>query len=361
MPEDTVSQSAELQQEVGRFRRACRRTGQMMLWTTVVIFFVWAVGAVWYFRYLPKAVSILLATAYAVTMVTALVRIPDRRRWRRIAALSVAGIYLVSLVQRPSNDRNWAEDNRRQPDIVIDGDSVTVDGFRHSVYRSETDFDVHYRRMQFQLSQLDKVWFVVQRFTPLEGIAHNFLTFRLQTDSGPQYFSVSIEIRREVGESFSPVKGLYRQYELIYVIADERDEIGARTVMRPQDRVYMFPVNASAQKVQELFREITRRIQKLQTSPEFYHSLLNNCTNNIVRHTRALTDDSHTWLDPRIVAPGFADRYAWSKKLIGRAGQTFNRLQQECRIDIIARKAGITDSFSTDIRPAESVKTGLNR
>ncbi|HIF01470.1 MAG TPA: DUF4105 domain-containing protein [Fuerstia sp.] len=332
--------------------RVARRLLRGGTWLAGLLLFAWAVGAICYFEFFPLAVSGPLALAYLTAVTVFLFRWPDRQKWIRATAASIVAIYLLTLLQRPSNKRDWADDNAQLAVVQISGDDVQIEGFRHSVYRTETDVDVNFGRLDFQLSRLEKVWFVVQRFTVLEGIAHNFLTFQFQSDTGPRYFSVSIEIRREHDESFSAVKGLYRRYELIDIVADERDEIGSLTVMRPTDRVFMFPCNASPKQVQSLFVDIAQRIQQLSVKPEFYHSLLNNCTNSIVRHTYTLTPKPINRLDPRIVLPGFADRFAFSNDLLSSSpDQTFGELQKQCRIDQIARRTGISESFSKDIRP----------
>lgn len=319
-------------------------------WAIVLGLFTWSVGAVYSFSLLPRFVTVPLAVAYLAAVGYAFTRIKPPDRWRQLVAAAVAVIYLICLTQRPSNNRQWAPDNAVVPDVIITGNNISVTGFRHSVYRSESVTDVHYHDCAFRLTDLQQVWFVVQRFTTLEGIAHNFLTFSVAGADGPRYFSVSVEIRREEGESFDPVKGLYRQYELIYIIADERDEIGSRTVLRPDDRVFLYPVNATPVQVQQLFLDIVARIQILREHPEFYHSLANNCTNNIVNHAYKFTPLPISSLDPRILAPGFADRLAFAKGLIGIPGETFEGLQQRCRIDEIAREVGITDNFSEHIR-----------
>ena len=323
---------------------------QFVLWCSVVCGFSWAVGAVCFFTLLPGWLSGCLAIAVVALAAVLFRRQSNWRAFRQSLALIVVCVYAVHLLQRPSTTRNWAADNAEAAEVVVTGDNVFISSFRNNVYRSAGDFDVRYEDFDFQLSQLDKAWFVVQRFTALEGIAHNFLTFRINEGATSRYFSVSAEIRREEGESFSPVAGLYRQYELIYVIADERDQIGMRTVPRPDDRVFLYPVNATAQQIQQLFQDMAGRINKLKDQPEFYHSLLNNCTNNIVLHTYKLTPEPINWLDPRIVAPGYADRVAFAWHLIGDKSQSFERLQKKSRIDEVARQSGITDDFSLRIR-----------
>ena len=135
-----------------------------------------------------------------------------------------------------------------------------------------------------------------------------------------------------------------------YVVGDERDLIGARTNYREADRVYMYEVNATRRQVQKLFLKVTDRSRKLETKPEFYNTMFNNCTNNIVSHTYRLTPEPINPWDPRIAIPGYSARFAYAMGLIGSEGQPFRELQSECRIDEIAKRAGITESFSRDIR-----------
>ena len=69
-------------------------------------------------------------------------------------------------------------------------------------------------------------------------IAHIFLSFGFGTDD---HLAVSIERRDEIGEGYSTIKGLFRQFELFYVVADERDVIRLRTNYRraPYEEVYL--------------------------------------------------------------------------------------------------------------------------
>ena len=274
----------------------------------------------------------------------------NRTKWLSLIAASIGLIYLVTLVQRPSVNRHWAASQEKTTSVRNDNDHITIDGFRHCNYRSETNFDVHYETLEFDIDQIESVWFLVQQFSPLEGLAHTFISFGLATDEGPKYFSVSVEIRREVGEEYSPIRGLYRQFELLYVIGDERDLIGIRTVIRNQDRVHMYRVNATPKESQQLFTDIAKRINKLESDPEFYHTFLNNCTNAIVFHTYDLTPEPINWMDPRIVMPGFSDRLAFSRGLIGHEGQSFDELRKESRIDNRAKEVGLTENFSTQLR-----------
>ena len=273
-----------------------------------------------------------------------------RSKWLAFVSASVILVYLVTLTQRPSNDRQWVSEQALQAAVTIDGNDVEISNFRHCLYKTETDFTVQHRRVNFQLDDLTRVWFIVQKFTALEGVAHTFVSFEYQSPEGPKFVAISVEVRREVGEVYSPFRGLYRQYELIYIVGDERDLIGSRTVMRPNDRVSMYPVNATSEQVQELFTNVASQIQALHQKPQFYHTLLNNCTNAIVRNTYELTPEPINWLDPRIVAPGFSAKFAHSQRLIGAPRESFAELQTESRIDPVARAAGLVNDFSIRIR-----------
>ena len=46
---------------------------------------------------------------------------------------------------------------------------------------------------------------------------------------GGDYVCISIETRKEVGENYSALRGFFRQFELTYVVADERDLVRLRT------------------------------------------------------------------------------------------------------------------------------------
>lgn len=320
------------------------------VWSVVLIGFAWSIGAVRFLTYLPEWIAVAIAVVYGCMGLALLWRANPKRRWLRYAGVAWLVVYSLSLLQQPSNDREWAIDHSRLSTIDIVDDEVTIHDLRMFRYETETDFkSTDWRDVRFRLSDVTSVWFGVQRFTSLEGIAHTFLCFQIR-DAEPEYICVSVEIRRETDEGFSPVRGMYRQFELIYVISDEPDEVVMRTVHRPDDRVYLFPVNANAKLAQMLFVDIAQRVNGLAQHPEFYNSFTSNCTNNIAAHTRELDPDV-SLLDWRIVIPGYSDRFAWSKGLVGESGESFTSVRDRYRIDEIARKFGDRDGFSEAIRP----------
>src|SRR4030095_2145798 len=95
-------------------------------------------------------------------------------------------------------------------------------------YRSEFDFTPHWETRTYDLSQVRGLdLFMSYWDSPL--IAHTIMSWEF--DDG-NHLAISIETRKERGESYSAVRGFFRQYELYYVVADERDVIGVRTDYR---------------------------------------------------------------------------------------------------------------------------------
>ena len=332
---------------------------QGFVWASVIVFLLWATGAIAYLHYLPWWLRGIALLVWCAGIVWSAWKINNAIRWRALMGIFIVAAYLATLPIQPRNDRVWAADQSQPTRVVINDDDVKIENFRNFKYRSETDYDEHWLTKEFSLNQIQSVWLIVQRFTSTDGVAHIFLSFELATaeEQPSKYFSLSIEIHREVGETFGPIKGLYRNYEITHVIGDERDLIGVRTVHRPDDRVYLYRLNATPEQSRELFRRFADRIAGLYKHPEFYHTLLNNCANGITRQTYDRTETPIRWMDYRIILPGYAADYAFANGLIGNpaSDQTFEELQQRSRIDQKARAAGITDSFSQDIRTANEL------
>jgi len=325
------------------------------LWVCAGLAFLWSIGACLYLTLLPAPLCSLLMIGYLAAMGYGVRRLSNGSQIRGMIAGAAVLLFCVSLLLRPSNERDWVDLQQRLPIVRIDDDTVTIENFRACRYRSETDYDVHFEDRTFDLHSIESVWFIIQRFSVIDGMAHTFLSFgyRDQLDR-PQYFSVSVEIRREQGEVFSPIKGLYRQFELMHVVGDERDLIGSRTVVRPQDRVYLYRLEMAPEQAQDLFSQFATQMQKLETEPEFYNTLTNNCTNSIVRATYALTVDRINWMNPRIAMPGHSASFAFDHGFVGQKanGQTLEELYHQARIDPIARAVGFADDFSIAIRRA---------
>ena len=158
--------------------------------------------------------------------------------------------------------------------------TVTIRNVRHAAYRSVDDYDPVWENRTYRLADLESIWFAVEPFPGFPGAAHTLLSFGF---ADGRYLAVSVEIRKERGESFSAWRGMLRQYELMYVVADERDVLGLRAVHRGNP-VLLLPVRTTPDHIRSTFLSVLQRVNTLAERPEFYHTVFNNCTTNIVRH-----------------------------------------------------------------------------
>jgi hypothetical protein len=244
----------------------------------------------------------------------------------------------------PRTDRDWNTDQAVQPEISIDGDKVSIKNVRNFEYRTTTDYTPRYYDATYNLDELESVWFMVEPFSTNPGAAHTLLSFGFK---GDKYVAISVEIRKEKGESFSPLKGLLRQYELQYVIADERDVIKLRSNYR-HDQVFLYPIKTPKENIQALFIDMLTRADKLQKDPEYYNTLTSTCTTNIVSHINKLVPGRIPF-DYRILLPGYSDTYAYELGLID-TDLSFDEARTKFNINARAEKYADSPEFSKRIR-----------
>ena len=261
-----------------------------------------------------------------------------------VAVIVLAGFTAVVLSRKPSNDRVWSPDQRSLATARFVGDSVYVRNVRNVRYRTTHDYDVHYEDRAYDLKRIESVWFVVEPFSGMKGPAHTFVTFGF--DDG-RYVGISVEIRKEVGESFSPWRGATRGYELTYVVGDERDLIGLRANFR-HDSVYLYRTTATPEKARQLFVSMLTRADKLAAEPEFYNTLTSTCTTNIVRHVNEISP-KRVPFSFKTLLPAYADELAYKVGLLDTT-VAFDALRARAKIN--ARAAAYADSadFSRLIR-----------
>jgi hypothetical protein len=279
---------------------------------------------------------------------------------RRIVRMLATGVLLcavfwifLGLLLRPSNTRDWNTDQVRLATAERIGDRVGIDNVRNASYRSTTDFDVRWETRRYDLAGLESVWFVVEPFADWRGPAHTFLSFGF--DDG-EFVAISVEIRKERGESFSPLLGLMRQYEIAYVIGDERDLIGLRAWHR-RDQVYLYPIRTTRDKARALFVSMLERANRLALAPEFYNTLTNTCTSNIVDHIESIAPGRVPW-SVKTLLPAHADDLAYDLGLIDTSlARTTYRAAH--RIDLIAAQVD-RDRFSSEIRRHLKIQTATS-
>jgi len=244
----------------------------------------------------------------------------------------------------PSNFRDWSPEFGTLPTAEFDGDRVVVRNVRNSQYVTETDFVLEYETREYELSRLQTVDFFVVPFQGAEFIAHTMLSFGF--DDG-RYLAVSAEVRTEKGETYSALGGLSRQLELTYVVADERDLVRLRTHHRDAD-VYLYRTTAPPEKARELFVDVMRRVNQLAEKPEFYDTIRNNCTTNIVEHVNRIAP-RRVPFSIGVLLPGYSDRDAYELGLLDRS-VPFEQLRARSRINDLSDLYYDDPDFSRRIR-----------
>jgi hypothetical protein len=156
----------------------------------------------------------------------------------------------------------------------------------------------------------------------------------------------SAETRKETGEEYSTIKGFFRQYELTYVVADERDLIGLRASYRGE-QVYLYRLNESADLVRKVFLDYLREMNSLKDRPEWYNALTGNCTTSIRIHNAPYNPDSR--LDWRIIVNGFIDEMLYERKAVDTS-LPFPELKKRSLINERAKDMDKSPDFSKVIR-----------
>jgi hypothetical protein len=294
----------------------------VITWTTLAI----------YFSNLPwPAPRLGLAVAFAAFAIWAF-WLSRQRRMPAVTIVLVLGVVAWWLTIAPSGDRNWRPEVAVMPRAFIEGDHVRITGVRNFDYRSRNDFTVHYEEREVDISHLTGLDFFVSYWS--EGpVAHTFVSF-IFDNAAP--LSISIETRPEIGRGFEPIASMFKQFELIYVVGEERDLVGVRAIRRGE-RVYLYQLNTSLADARRLLLVYLARINELADRPEFYNLLTNSCTINIIRYANAAGREGR--FDIRHLFNGLIDSYLYRS---GRVDTTlpFDELRRRSLINEDAQGAG---------------------
>ncbi len=302
---------------------------------------LWAALALWFWPTQWVGLRLAAAIAFAAFGIWALWLTRSRRVWLTFAAMYVVLVIGWSTI-KPKQDRDWRPEVAVLPRAVVSGDQVRLVGVRDFEYRSTDDFTPRYLERTVYLSHLTGVDFYISYWMP-GPVGHTFLSFTFD-DAEP--LSISIEARPEAHEGFAPVGSLFKQFELIYVVGEERDLVGVRTNYRAED-VYLYRISTTPENARRLFLIYMERINELADRPEFYHLLSNNCTLNIVRYASTISPGSR--FDIRHYLNGLFDSYLYHRQLLD-SSLPFEELRRRAHINEAAQAADSTEDFSERIR-----------
>ena len=328
-------------------RRIAAGIGWVVAGLVIAVATGWGALALFYLAPGSSGVRKTLAWGFAALGVVTLgVLVAGRARWVAIAAFAAA-FALVLIVwgnATPTNDRDWQPEVAVLPYADIKDDLVTVHNIRNFDYRTETDFTPAYYDKTFDLRRLDRVDLIAVYWMG-PAIAHLFVSFGF----GDDHLAISIEARKDRTRPYATIPGFFRQYELVYVVADERDVIRVRTNYRksPPEEVYLFRVAGSPDRGRRVFLDYMRDINRLHEHPRFYNTVTTNCTTMILTHAAVNPGPiPYSW---KILFSGYTPEYAYDR---GRLDQNlpFEELKRRSHINAAAQAADKAPDFSRRIR-----------
>lgn len=302
----------------------------------------WATAAVWFDGPISRLVAGILALLFACGCLFLLIFL---RPYRFALYIVFVAFFLVLawwLNIPPKNDRPWLPEVSRTSYAVLEGNRLTIHNVRNFDYRTETDFTERWETRTFDLEKLRGADLFICYWGP-SLIAHTIASWEFADGS---HLAVSIETRKEQGESYSAVRGFFRQYELYYVVADERDLVRLRTNYRGE-QVYLYRTSIPLKEARALLLDYISEINELAAKPKWYNALTGNCTTAIRYHIQRVVGP-RPW-DWRILANGRLDRLLYDRGTI-TTSLPFERLRRESDITERAKAADQDPLFSQRIR-----------
>jgi hypothetical protein len=326
------------------WKRALRSFCVISLALLAMLTAVWAAAAIYldlpFVRLrAPAAALYVLVLSVGVWLTSGL--------WPRLAVCEVPFLLVLAwwLSLKPSNSRAWQPDVAKTAWADVSGTQVTIHNFRNCDYRAEFDYTCRWETMTVEIAAINGLdLFLTYWGSP--WIAHPIVSFSFADGS---HVAMSVETRKEVGETYSAFRGFFRYYELIYTISDERDLVRLRTNYRKGEEVYLYHTRATPEFARAVFLAYVGKVNRLRNKPEWYNALTDNCTNNIATHVREADADVIPRWDWRLLLNGKSDKLLYQRgDLVGDL--PFAELKQRAHINPAARAADAAADFSQRIR-----------
>jgi len=324
--------------------RLLRRLGLAILWLALALLTLWAVAALYVDCRVPW-LRVPITVIYVLGILAVLWKI-KRRSWE--ATLFFVGFCIVLawwLSLKPSNDGRWQADTSRTATIEINGDRVTIHNLRNCDYRTEIEYSNCWSDRTVYLSQLR---YVDLFFTTWGSkyIGHPILSFQF---GDHDHIAFSIEARYKPGQSYSAILGFFRQYELIFIAADERDVIRLRTNYRKDEQVFMYRTTVPADRARQIFLLYADYLDKLRSHPEWYNAVTRNCTTTLDSEIAKNVDNPQPW-NYQLLLNGTLDELLYNRGRLVTGRLSFGELKEREHINAAGQAADGSADWSERIR-----------
>lgn len=332
------------------FTKSTRLSLLFVAWgvTGLILLLATLLGALFLFFSLQPSAWLSITAACLLPILVLVAMIVLRKPWQGVVAatLVLAVPFTWFFLLTPTNQRDWQDSVARVPVVDFDGDIVTIRDQRAFRYRAADDYDIDWVERSYDLDQLTGVD-VMFVYWGSPDIAHTMLSFAFST--GPRLV-VSVETRMESGEQYGALRSFFKQYELIYILADERDVVALRTNHRDED-VYIFPLPIKPIQRRELLVEILTRANELGQEPDFYRTIGANCTTTLLKDLGQARGHQAPWRI-EVLLNGRMPRMAYDRGQFP-TDAPYEEVISRYQVNDRALKGGTGPGFS------ERIRTGL--
>lgn len=327
--------------EQSRLRIFFRACGHLFVCIILLVLVLWTVAAL-YFDIRVAWLRIPGIAVYLLALVAALVFF--KGFWKRVAGCVACALVVMLwwLSLKPSNYANWQTDVSRTAWAEVNGNIVTIHDLRDCDYRAEFDYTCQWHTKQVNLDDLRGLDLFLD-YWGSPWIAHTILSFDFGNGN---YVPFSIEARKQVGQSYSAIRGFFRQFTLITVVSTERDVVRLRTNYRQGEDLYLYHTTATIPFARSLFLDYIGLANDLHDHPKWYNAITDNCTTQIFQ-LQAMR--SQPW-KLAILLNGKADEMSYKKGNLATDGMPFDELKRRAYINPVAQAANDDPNFSVRIR-----------
>jgi Domain of unknown function (DUF4105) len=322
--------------------KVCRILGATTMWFLLLLLNLWAVAAL-YVDCRIASLRTVLVVIYLVALIFLIFRTGRRRALFCLICPCMVIVWWLSL--KPSDDGDWQPDVARRAWAETTGDRITLHNVRNCDYRSETEYTNCWSDRTYNLSDLRGVDFFFVNWG-VRWIGHPIVSFDFGNN---QHLAFSIEARYKAGQTYSAILGFFRQYELIFVAADERDVIRLRTNYRKDEEVYMYRTNAPADIARKFFLTYVVYLNHLRDHPEWYNAVTKNCTTTLDSKLSEDLPKPKGW-SYKLLLNGTLDELLYERGRLVTGGLPFAELKQREHINPFAQTVGQSPEFSALIR-----------
>jgi hypothetical protein len=324
--------------------RILRAIGITAIWFFLALLTLWAVAAL-YVDLRVAALRIPVTLIYVFGIIALLVKLKGSPWAAALCFIGFCTVLAWWLTLKPSNEGDWQPDVDRTAWAEMEGDRVTIHNLRNCEYRTETDYANCWSDRTLYLSQVQGADLFLTNWG-IPFASHPIVSFQFGDN---EHVAFSIEARYKAGQTYSPVLGLFRQYGLIFVAADERDVIRLRTNYRKDEEVYMYRVHVEPEEIRAMFLTYVAYLNKLKEHPEWYNQVTRNCTTTLQKPLAADVNDPQPW-NYQFLLNGTLDKLLYDRGRLVTGGLPFSELKQREHINAAAQAAGHSPDFSGLIR-----------